>query len=252
MRSSFHNLWCQNCRRNSRFTFINPNENFCPHCFTILDHELDSPSPAARLLDSLALTLSTPPPRQQYTEFDRLRTRWIPENSNSPWITLELGNYANDENAFLARQAEAEARATASAIETLRTVNITRLHMVKDSHCPICKEEFEMEGEVKELGCKHFYHSECIIPWLNLKNTCPVCRYVVRDELEEYLRQESRELFGFEELGNSVNWVRNQLVGVLSEWRQMRYLDMMKNAITRLSETSSRSANSWWRCWFIL
>lgn len=44
-------------------------------------------------------------------------------------------------------------------------------------------DSFEAGCEVKELPCSHLYHSECILPWLQKNNTCPVCRSALPGEL---------------------------------------------------------------------
>ena len=67
--------------------------------------------------------------------------------------------------------------AAKSSIDALPTVKIIQKHLKSsDSHCPVCKEEFELKSEAKQMPCKHVYHSDCIVPWLVQHNTCPVCR----------------------------------------------------------------------------
>jgi E3 ubiquitin-protein ligase RNF115/126 len=45
------------------------------------------------------------------------------------------------------------------------------------SICAVCLDDFEISTEAKELPCKHHFHGGCILPWLELHSTCPVCRY---------------------------------------------------------------------------
>lgn len=67
--------------------------------------------------------------------------------------------------------------AARSSIDAMPTVKITLRHLRNDSHCPVCKEKFELGSEAREMPCNHIYHSDCIVPWLVQHNSCPVCRY---------------------------------------------------------------------------
>ncbi|KAF7148882.1 hypothetical protein RHSIM_Rhsim03G0135500 [Rhododendron simsii] len=72
--------------------------------------------------------------------------------------------------------------ASKAAIESMPTIHIDSAHVVTESHCAVCKEAFELGTEVKEMPCKHIYHSDCILPWLLIRNSCPVCRHELPSE----------------------------------------------------------------------
>ena len=67
--------------------------------------------------------------------------------------------------------------ASKAAIDSLPTIEIDENHLDLESHCAVCKEAFEMGTSVREMPCKHIYHQDCILPWLTLHNSCPVCRH---------------------------------------------------------------------------
>ncbi|XP_021734292.1 probable E3 ubiquitin-protein ligase RHC1A [Chenopodium quinoa] len=64
-----------------------------------------------------------------------------------------------------------------TAIDAMPIVKITRAHIQTDSHCPVCKDQFELGTEARQMPCNHMYHSDCIVPWLVQHNSCPVCRH---------------------------------------------------------------------------
>lgn len=109
--------------------------------------------------------------------------------------------------------------ASPSAIEALPMVKVTETQLSSDPNCPICKDEFEVDVEVRELPCKHFYHSDCILPWLHMHNTCPVCRHELQgiDNSNAnynyfFLNENEQQGFiGFEEFASSINWIWSQL-----------------------------------------
>ena len=58
----------------------------------------------------------------------------------------------------------------------LNTINITREILASNSACTVCQEDFKIGEQAKKLQCDHCFHEDCIMPWLRVQNTCPVCR----------------------------------------------------------------------------
>ncbi|XP_010508986.1 PREDICTED: probable E3 ubiquitin-protein ligase RHC2A [Camelina sativa] len=69
--------------------------------------------------------------------------------------------------------------ASKSAIEALPVIEIESNHLQSDSqsHCAVCKENFVLKSSAREMPCNHIYHPDCILPWLAIRNSCPVCRH---------------------------------------------------------------------------
>lgn len=67
--------------------------------------------------------------------------------------------------------------ASKAAIESMPVVTIGTGHVSTESHCAVCKEPFRLHSEARQMPCRHIYHADCILPWLSLRNSCPVCRH---------------------------------------------------------------------------
>jgi flagellar hook-basal body complex protein FliE len=96
--------------------------------------------------------------------------------------------------------------------EKLPHVIVTQEHVTDKGGliCAVCKDPMQVKSRVLQLPCKHMYHPGCILPWLNTRNTCPVCRYELpceeqdhdksrRDEMERILYGTHEEEIEIEE-----------------------------------------------------
>lgn len=59
------------------------------------------------------------------------------------------------------------------------TIKVTSALLDEDQVliCAICKDQFLLEVEAKQLPCSHLYHPDCILPWLSNHDSCPLCRF---------------------------------------------------------------------------
>eukprot|EP00554_Chaetoceros_debilis_P006450 CAMPEP_0194077754 /NCGR_PEP_ID=MMETSP0149-20130528/4326_1 /TAXON_ID=122233 /ORGANISM="Chaetoceros debilis, Strain MM31A-1" /LENGTH=507 /DNA_ID=CAMNT_0038758869 /DNA_START=188 /DNA_END=1711 /DNA_ORIENTATION=+ len=48
--------------------------------------------------------------------------------------------------------------------------------------CSICLEEYKVGDMVRTIPCFHEFHAQCIDQWLQLKDTCPICKHATRSE----------------------------------------------------------------------
>ena len=64
--------------------------------------------------------------------------------------------------------------ASINPIDNLQTLIIT--NNIIDDVCSICLEEFKYDEELKKLKCDHIFHKDCLEPWINNNNKCPICR----------------------------------------------------------------------------
>ncbi|KAI3445653.1 hypothetical protein Pfo_002318 [Paulownia fortunei] len=292
---TYHYYWCRRCQRSIRTTTTNPAEILCPRCLGQIRYELDvsrprpllesrlEPSPGARILDALAQMLD-PSTRQQQQQNQGpnenqsgSRQAWVllqfigPDQPSRPVSPSEnilplpgnsRENFSPDQGLeeFIQELTQNDRPgpppAPESAIESLPLVELSAEHLKNDSCCPVCKDEFEVGVQVRELPCKHFYHSDCIVPWLHIHNTCPVCRHDVRglSNSNNFFQDDytSEDFLYGEQEGNwnSENWSWMQLFSLrpfslVLNWAQL-CLDFLDDRVN-----VSRGGSSWWRSWGI-
>ncbi|KAK5966493.1 hypothetical protein GCK32_000277 [Trichostrongylus colubriformis] len=64
-------------------------------------------------------------------------------------------------------------------INRLPIIKVSEQHVEKDTQCTTCFEDFKLGELVVELLCHHIFHTQCVVPWLQQRPSCPICRQEV-------------------------------------------------------------------------
>jgi len=67
-------------------------------------------------------------------------------------------------------------------IDSLPIYEITQKDLDEKSECAVCQDQFQLSEKVKQLPCKHNFHTPCIEPWLEMHDSCPICRMNLNGE----------------------------------------------------------------------
>ncbi|THG04650.1 uncharacterized protein LOC114309113 [Camellia sinensis] len=105
------------------------------------------------------------------------------EYTNTAEYEMLFGQFAENENALVGRPP-----ASKTVVENLPLV------VVDDDNglCAVCKDEIKIGELGNQLPCSHLYHGDCIVPWLGIRNTCPVCRYELPTDDPAYERRRTQ------------------------------------------------------------
>ena len=114
-------------------------------------------------------------------------------NFSSNFRSNFRGNFLNEIIRLLERNQEEAARRahppTSEAIlEKLKKFPLTEKYCKKDKNgkielpsCCICLSDIEKNEETVLLPCGHMFHWKCCLTWLKSNNTCPMCRFELKD-----------------------------------------------------------------------
>lgn len=80
-------------------------------------------------------------------------------------------------------------RAKQESVQKLPVVKIENKHCKKGTQgqmepptCTVCCDSISIGGKGMFMPCGHIYHPDCLNPWLQDHNTCPVCRFELPTE----------------------------------------------------------------------
>ncbi|CAA2979133.1 E3 ubiquitin- ligase Praja-2-like isoform X1 [Olea europaea subsp. europaea] len=109
--------------------------------------------------------------------------------------TLTMEQWVENENAV-----KIGLPASKSVVENLPSVVLTVDEVQKNNDsvvCAVCKEDVAAGEKITRMPCFHLYHGDCILPWLEIRNTCPVCRYELPTDDADYEKRQRDSRLGW-------------------------------------------------------
>ncbi|KAI8375125.1 hypothetical protein BD560DRAFT_392760 [Blakeslea trispora] len=127
-----------------------------------------------RVIDEINTSLASP---EDFLSslYDRIRTS---ESHQGQSLLTILGFSSTANNSRFERQYE-------NMMSSLKTIRLAANHPDINEECIICQEYFSSSLDLCVLPCEHKYHSDCIVRWLHVNSSCPICRSAVNEQTND-------------------------------------------------------------------
>lgn len=169
-------FYCHSCHH--VFVKSSQEEDVCRNCQSSFIEEMREFRPSALVDRPIRPDLSVDQSRRiaNATAILRLLELQLRQELEQLQATLETANSREGGNS------------NRRVLSPLMKANLKQISLNMEAYCsqpscPICNEEFTMDKRVLRMPCSHIFHDNCVMPWLELKQNCPICRFELKNDL---------------------------------------------------------------------
>ena len=131
------------------------------------------------------------PGRRNNRLFDLITNYFIIQNYNDNIDNIISYLMLNDTNKY------GNPPASKNAVEKLKKYTINEETIKEfglENSCAVCKDEFNIGEECLSMPCNHYFHRNCLLPWLRERNSCPICRYELPTDDADFEEMKKKKL----------------------------------------------------------
>ncbi|CAI2373637.1 unnamed protein product [Moneuplotes crassus] len=118
--------------------------------------------------------------RSYISDYTTLRRLLFPMD-----LRIVFGNIFSRLNQFSITNQQQPRVPTEEAVNGLERVTISESHQTKNSetgkneypNCTVCLNDMKISDEAIYMPCRHLFHKDCLLPWLQSNYKCPTCRH---------------------------------------------------------------------------
>ncbi len=210
--------YCYNCKKKFNKIYIENTSIECTFCYSQLCEEL-LPSydtdivPPDKFKPYSALPQEQEPRIVRLTNPNNPLVQFVTNLINSEYENEEIENilnyiFHNDNNRY------GSPPASKSEIKKLNKYILTEDKLNDfggENTCSVCKEDFNIGNKMMDLPCNHYFHEECLMPWLNQHDSCPICRYELKTDDDDYEKMKLQRNGNNQNRSNNIqNIIMNQ------------------------------------------